>query len=167
MRKATKGDIRGLIALDAFAYGSDGASKEYFLEKFSNTNATILIVEEKGLLSGFAVIETYNNGKVPVGFSSMKTKNLPSKWIFIAAFTTKTNYKDKEEDKKPIEEIEKHAKKMKCKACFVPLSKDHPYEKHDVFLFWKKQGYQKCGEISWISNSKQIIECYLLKKELD
>ena len=166
MRTANPLDFDALVSLDKEAYGADGAPNEYFLRKLTNFKEGVLVLENQGTIIGFAVFEKYQGNETPMGFSELNTKKLPKTWAFIAAFTTRSNYSNKDEDLVLLDSIENKAKSMNCQASFVPLSKNHPYEKHDVYDFWESNGYSKCEEISWISNSNEKIECFLLKKEL-
>ena len=49
-------------------------------------------------------------------------------WAFIFAFTTLTNYSDKEKDSLFLKEVEKNSLTKGCIDIVVPLSKKHPYE---------------------------------------
>ena len=94
------------------------------------------------------------------------SKSIKGKWIYIAAFTTKTNYKDKESDSKLLLAAENVAGKLGCIESCVPLSIEHTYKNNDVFEFWKINGYKKDGKIKWRVNQDEFIECDFYRKKL-
>jgi ribosomal protein S18 acetylase RimI-like enzyme len=167
IRNATENDLGSMVDADKKAYGKHGADKEYFSKKLKSFPEEILIVEDKGKVTGFVILEILNKDDVPEDFCDMKlSEPIKGKCMHIVAFTTETNYKDKISDSKLLLAAEKIAKTKGCIESCVPLSKNHPFKDNDVFEFWRKNGYRKIGEIKWIANPKELIECYLFKKDL-
>lgn len=165
IRKAKMNYIPRLVEIDRSAYGKYGADKKYFEEKYSSSNTKILVVENMGKITGFAVFELLQKDEVPLDFTELEINTpLEDVWIHIIAFTTETNYKDVESDSKLVKAIEKETRKMGSKTFCVPLSIDHPFLKCDVFGFWEKSGYRNVGTINWFASPKEKIKCYLYKK---
>ncbi|MBI2972025.1 MAG: hypothetical protein HYY37_06395 [Candidatus Aenigmarchaeota archaeon] len=48
----------------------------------------------------------------------------------------------------------------------VPLSNDHPFEKHGVFAFWEANGYTIAGAVDWVPRPNERIVCHVYKKTL-
>lgn len=166
IRKARENDVPDFVIIDRRAYGNYGSDQKYFREKFNSKNTWILTVEEDKKITGFAVIEKLRKGEIPSDFTELSLTNpFKNSWLHIIAFTTKTNYQDIKSDSKLVKAVEKLAKKLKLKNICVPLSKDHPFTKHNVFEFWEINGYKKAGTIKWIVNPTEKIECYFYKKE--
>ncbi len=111
--------------------------------------------------------DIYCKNDIPGDFSNMKlNKPISGKWMFTIAFTTATNYKNKEEDARLLLQAEDIAREKGCVEACVPLSKDHPFEVNGVFEFWEQNKYRKDGVINWVANSEELIECYFLRKRL-
>jgi ribosomal protein S18 acetylase RimI-like enzyme len=167
IRHATKNDLDDMIEIDKRAYGDYGSNKEYFTKKLNSFPKGILVVENKGKITGFIIFEIMNKNDIPEDFCDMKlSESVNDKWMHIPALTTATNYKDKKSDSKLIMAAEKIAKNEGCIEAFVPLSKNHPFKGNGVFEFWEMNGYKKIGEIKWMPNSNEFIECYFYRKSL-
>ncbi|MBI2572906.1 hypothetical protein HYV86_03550 [Candidatus Woesearchaeota archaeon] len=167
IRHATPTDIPALIEVDREAYGETGASREYFTKKFSSFAQGIFVVQEQEKVVGFIVVEVYGNNDVPVDFCNLNVRSiLPLKWMFIAAFTTATNYKERGDDTKLLEAAELLGKKQGCIAVYVPLPPDHPFEGNGVFEFWRANEYRPVGSIQWIAPTEKLIGCDLFMKKL-
>ncbi len=165
IRTAKISDIARLVDIDSAAYGSYGADRGYFEEKFASDNVGILVVEEAGDVSGFCVFEILRSNQIPPDFCDLKLrKPLEDTWTHIIAFTTSTNYIDLESDGQLVRAVEEKAKIMGSDIFCVPLSVEHPFEKNDVFGFWKKNGYERAGTIKWKASSNELIECYFYCK---
>jgi ribosomal protein S18 acetylase RimI-like enzyme len=165
IRIAQKNDIPDLVSIDRKAYGKYGADEKYFTQKLSSLNTRILVVENKGKITGFAVLEILKKDEIPNDFTDLKLdKPLEDNWIHIIAFTTETNYLDIDSDSKLVKAIEDMAKNMGVATFCVPLSVDHPFSNHDVFGFWEKNGYKNAGTIKWVASPTEKIDCYFLKK---
>ncbi len=162
IREAKNSDIAAMIALDRQSYGEFGETQRFFDEKLSAFPQGLVVVEEAGAITGFAIFEKLDKTGAPKNFSEPQlTNRKPSGWI--CAFTTKTNYKDVLSDSKLLDRVEEKIRKLGCEECLVPLTKEHPFEKNGVFTFWQKHGYRKEGEIIW--NGK--FECHLFRKRLE
>ena len=162
-----KNDLDKLVEIDKAAYGKYGEDKEYFVEKLASFPKGVLVVEDKGKVTGFIVFELIDKNNAPEDFSEMKLKEpLTGRWMYTVAFTTATNYGDKMSDSKLLIAAEKIAKDEGCAEACVPLSKDHPFKGNGVFEFWEINGYKRIGEIKWVPNSNESVECYFYKKSL-
>jgi hypothetical protein len=167
IRNATENDLDSMVEVDKKAYEEYGTDKEYFSKKLKSFPEGILVAEDKGKITGFVVLEVLNKDDVPEDFCDMKLKEpIKGKYVHIVAFTTETNYIDKISDSKLLLVAEKIAKTKGCIESYVPLSKNHPFKDNGVFEFWKMNGYKKIGEIRWISNPNEFIECHFFKKRL-
>jgi len=167
IRYATKNDLDAMVEVDRKAYGEYGANKEYFVKKMTSLSKGILVVEEGKRITGFIVFEIMNKDDIPEDFCDMRLEEpINGKWMHPVAFTTRTNYKDKISDSNLLLAAEKIAKSKGCIESCVPLSKNHPFKDNGVFEFWKMNGYKNIGEIKWIPNSNEFIECYFYKKNL-
>lgn len=165
IRIARNNDIPDLVSIDRQAYGKHGADEKYFSQKFSSLDTRILTVENNGKITGFTVFEILNKDEIPNDFTDLKLdKQLENTWAHVIAFTTETNYLDADSDSKLVIAIENMAKIMGCATFCVPLNKDHPFIKHDVFGFWKKNGYENAGTIKWIASPSEKIDCYFYMK---
>jgi ribosomal protein S18 acetylase RimI-like enzyme len=167
IRHATKNDLDRMMEIDKEAYDKYGASKEYFFKKMSSFPKGVLVIENKGKVTGFIVFEIMKKDDIPENFCDMKLiKSMKGKWMYNIVFTTATNYKDKASDSKLLLAAEKIAKDEGCTEACVPLSKEHPYHKNGVFEFYEMNGYKSIGEIKWTPNSIEFIECYFYRKIL-
>ncbi len=167
IRRANLNDIKRLVEIDREAYGETGATKEYFVQKISEFPEGVLVVEDSGKVTGFVVFEVYGKNDIPRDFCDMKIINpVSGKWMFIIAFTTATNYKNKNEDAQLLLHAENAARNNGCVEACVPLSKAHPFDVNGVFHFWQQNCYEKTGTINWVSNLNETVECYFLKKNL-
>ncbi len=167
IRHAKLDDINLLVELDKKSYGKTGATRNYFLQKLSEFLNGILVAEHNNVVTGFVVFEICAHNDVPQNFYNIKlNRKMSGKWAFIAAFTTTTNYKNKKEDVQLLLQAENIAKEKGCGEICVPLSKRHPFEANGVFEFWEQNGYLKIGTINWVANSKELVECYFLRKIL-
>ncbi len=167
IRHATLSDISSLVAVDKEAYGETGASKEYFVKKFSSFAQGIFVVQELEKVVGFIVVEIYEKNDIPLDFCNLQVRSsLPLKWMFIAAFTTATNYKKRGDDRKLLQAAEQLGKKHGCNSIYVPLPPDHPFEENGVFNFWRSYEYRPVGSIHWIAPTEKLIECDLFMKKL-
>lgn len=167
IRQATRNDINRLVEIDREAYGKYGAENQYFEEKFQFFPQGILLVEEDGKATGFTVMELLEANQIPKDFSDLKlTEKLAGKWIHIIAFTTSTNYRDREKDYELLKAAEKIATEHGCVSCCVPLTKNHPFKKHGVFDFWKANGYKVAGNINWVVSPSEKMGCYFYKKDI-
>ncbi len=167
IRYATENDLDDMMRVDRKAYGDYGSNKQYFAKKLKSFSVRILIVEDKEKITGFIVFEMLNKNDIPEHFCDMKLREpVNGKCMHIPAFTTATNYKDKKSDSELLLTAEKIAKNEGCLEACVPLSKNHPFKDNGVFKFWKINGYKKIGEIKWIADSNEFIECNFYKKTL-
>jgi hypothetical protein len=167
IRRATKNDLDRMVEIDKGAYGKFGASKEHLFKKMSSFPRGVLVIEDKGRITGFIVFEIMKKDDIPENFCDMKLiKSMKGKWMYNIVFTTATNYKDKASDSKLLLAAERIAKEEGCTEACVPLSKEHPYHKNGVFEFYEMNGYKNIGEIKWAPNSREFIECYFYKKDL-
>jgi ribosomal protein S18 acetylase RimI-like enzyme len=167
IRRATENDLDVMVEVDKKAYGKYGSDKEYFSKKLKSFPEGILVVEGKGKITGFVVLEILNKDDVQEDFCDMKLEEpIKGKWMHLVAFTTKANYKDKESDTKLLLAAEKIAKTKGCIESCVPLSKYHPFKNNGVFEFWKMNGYKNIGEIKWMFSPNEFVECYFFKKNL-
>ena len=167
IRNATHIDIPRLVEIDQKAYENHGAKRDYFLERLKVFPQGVLVVEDTHGVSGFAVLELVESDGIPVHFTKPKTKEqMKGRWTHIIAFTTHTNYRDKNSDSQLLHEAEKKAMEYGCQEAYVPLSIDHPFEHHGVFDFWKENGYQEVGSIDWIASKTKKISCKFLGKKL-
>ena len=156
-----------MVQIDRKAYGQYGASKKYIASKMVAFPEGVLVAEEGKHVTGFTVCEFLEKDTLPKDFRDIQiSEPLNGKWMHPVMFTTATNYKDKESDSKLLLAAEKVAKRLGCLESCVPLSKDHPFKKNGVFEFWKINGYRNIGEIKWMPNSEEFIECYFYKKSL-
>lgn len=156
--------ITSLVSIDREHYGKYGADTEYFRKKLSSENARVLIVEESGKPTGFCVVEFMNQGQSIDGFSNPTIPLPQEKWMHIIAFTTKTDFKDVDDDKNLLVQAEKTAQEIGCSLSCVPLSVDHPYPA--AYPFFENGGYQKVGTINWIAGPNELIPCNFLVKTL-
>jgi len=167
IRHAKEKDLVRLVEVDKEAYGEYGSNKQYFSKKLNLFPRGVLVIENKRTVTGFIVFETMNKNDMPENFCDMElTEQINGKWMHIPAFTTETNYKDKESDSKLLLAAEKIAKSEGCVEACVPLSKNHPFRDNGVFEFWEINGYKNIGKIKWMFNSNEFIECYFYKKTL-
>jgi len=167
IRHATENDLDRMVESDRRAYGKYGANKKYFAKKLNSFPKGILVVEDKGKVNGFTVFEIENKDDIPEDFCDMKlTEPINGKWMHVVAFTTATNYKDKKSDSKLLLAAEKVSRDLGCTESCVPLSKNHPFKENSVFEFWKMNGYKLIGEIKWMPNPNEFVECYFYKKSL-
>lgn len=167
IRAATLDDIPRLCQIDQAAYGQYGEDEAYFRHKFQSFPEGILVMEEERKVTGFAVVELLKANELPSDFCDFEPhRSLEGKWMHIIAFTTSTNYKDSESDRALVEALERTARKAGCASACVPLTKNHPFEKHGVFDFWEANGYLKEGEIRWIASPSEKLECYFYRKDL-
>lgn len=167
VRQATQDDIPALVSIDQAAYGTHGADKAYFKSKFKSFPQGILVVEEDGKVTGFTVIELLDKNELPQDFGEFKpTEPLTGKWIHIIAFTTATNYKDAATDSLLLQAAEKVGIELGCASSCVPLTKQHPFERNNVFGFWKSNGYKTAGEINWHANNGEKFACWFYRKKL-
>lgn len=167
IRHATENDLDAMEEVDKKAYGKYGTKKEYFAKKLKSFSEGILVVEDRGKVTGFIVFEIMNKGDVPEGFCDMKLKEpIKGRWMYPFVFTTKTNYKDKMSDSELLLTAEKIATSKGCIESCVPLSKNHPFKNNGVFEFWEMNGYKNIGEIKWMPNPNEFVECYFYKKKL-
>ena len=167
IRHATRNDLDNMIKIDKHAYGDYGSNEEYFAKKLNSFPKGVLVVEDKGKITGFTIFEIINKNDMPEDFCDMKlSEPINGKWMHIPAFTTATNYKDKKSDSELLLTAEKIAKKEGCIEACVPLSKNHPFKDNGVFEFWEMNGYKNIGKIKWVFNSNEFIECYFYRKKL-
>jgi len=167
IRQATIIDLDRLVEIDRKAYGEYGENKQYFIKKFNIFPKGILVVENKEEITGFIVFEIMGKNAIPADFGDVKlTEPINGTWMHIIAFTTETNYKDKNSDSELLLVAEKIAKDSGCTEAYVPLSKNHPFKDNGVFEFWEMYGYERVGEIKWIPNSDEFVGCYFYKKSL-
>jgi ribosomal protein S18 acetylase RimI-like enzyme len=167
IRRATEKDLDRLVEVDKEAYGKYGSNKEYFFKKLNSSPKGILVVEDETGVTGFMIFEIMNKNDTPEYFCDIElTEKIDGKWVHVPAFTTATNYKDKKSDSKLLLTAEKIAKSEGCTEACVPLSKNHPFRDNGVFEFWEMNGYKKVGEIKWMANQNEFVECYFYKKIL-
>ena len=167
IRQADEDDINSLVEVDKKSYDDYGADRDYFSRKIKPFPQGVLVFEEDKKVTGFIVFDLLDKDNLPEDFCDMDiSEPIKGKWIYIAAFTTKTNYKDKKSDSKLLLEAEKVAKSRGAEESCVPLSKEHPYKQHGVFEFWEMNNYRSVGEIKWRPSSDEFIECWFYKKEL-
>ncbi len=163
-KEPNKSLITALVAIDRAHYGEYGANEEYFRKKLSSDNARVLVVEESGKPTGFCVVEFMNPGQSIDGFCNPSIPLPQKKWMHIIAFTTKTDFQDKDADKALLSKVEETAQKLGSTTFCVPLSLDHPYPQ--AYPFFEGNGYQKRGTIDWIAGPNELIPCNFLVKNL-
>ena len=167
IRFAEYKDIETLVQIDQNAYGQYGASFHYFEEKLSASHTCVLVVEENEKVTGFTVVEFLNADDLPRNFTDFyPAEKLLGPWMHIIAFTTESNYIDKKEDTRLVQAVEEVSKARGCVSSCVPLTKNHPFEKNGVFEFWGSNGYSLSGEISWMVNDHEKLECFFYKKDV-
>ena len=149
--KVKRNDIPRLVELDNDAYGVHGANEKYFTEKLKKFRNGIFVCEQNKEITGFIAVYVLEEKEISNDFCELHLKEpIKGKWMHIIAFTTQTNYKDKKHDGALVAAAEKFARQKGCLASYVPLSKEHPFEKHGVFDFWKENGYRIAGKIQWV-----------------
>ncbi|NYZ75692.1 hypothetical protein H0N98_00375 [Candidatus Micrarchaeota archaeon] len=167
IRHATQNDLEEMARVDRKAYGAYGANKKLLFKKLLAFPQGVLVIEDKGKITGFTVFEVMNKDDVPEDFCDMKLqKTINGKWMHPVIFTTKTNYKDKKSDSRLLLAAEKIAKNLGCVESVVPLSKNHPFKENGAFEFWEDNGYENIGEINWLPSQKESVGCYLYRKKL-
>ena len=163
MRQIKIQDIPQLVELDKKAYGQYGADEKYFRQKLNSQKTKILVIENKKQLTGFVVFEFMKENEIPKDFTDLVIDNpLKSKWVHIIAFTTQSNYENRQEDTKLLKFVEELSKKLGYFIFAVPLSINHPYLK--AYSFFEQNGYLKTGTIKWIADNKDKINCYFYLK---
>lgn len=168
IRQATVKDIDRLVEIDREAYGETGGSKDYFAKKLKSFPQGVLVVEDKGKVTGVIIFEVMDKKDVLEDFRDMRlTEPIKGRWMYTVVFTTATNYKDINSDSKLLLAAEEIAKNLGCVEAGVPLSKEHPFAENGVFRFWELNGYRRVGEIKWLVTEKQFIDCYFYKKSLN
>jgi hypothetical protein len=167
IRQAGLNDVSRLVEIDKAAYGETGGTEGYFRSKISSFPEGVIVAEDKGIVTGFVVFEVYKDKEVPADFCEMDIKErLSGKWMFVAAFTTATNYLNSKEDSELLLKAEGAAKRKGCVCACVPLSKKHPFDANGVFEFWEGHKYKKVGTIKWVAGPHKLIDCFFLTKRL-
>lgn len=167
IRQATENDLERLSEIDKQAYGEYGGNVEYFARKLMSFSKGFLVVEEDGNVTGFIILELFEKNGMPEDFQNIKLKErINGKWINIVAFTTATNYRNKEKDTVLLLAGERIAKNLGCTESCVPLTKDHPFKSNGVFEFYEMNGYKAIGEIDWVPAPHEHFECWFLRKKL-
>jgi len=147
--------IEALVKIDKEHYKEFGANADYFRRKFSTENARILVVLENGQPTGFCVFEVMEPNQPLEDFSNHSTPFPVEKWMHIIAFTTKTDFQDKDADKALLLTAEQTAYGLGCNTFCVPLTVEHPYP--HAYPFFEGNGYQKAGTLDWIAGPNEFI----------
>lgn len=156
-------DILQLVEIDRKAYREYGENEEYFRRKLASPNTKVLVVEANGKVTGFTVFEMMEPDQIPENFSNLELKiPIQGRWMHIIAFTTESNYMDKEADTQLLKTAEEIARNKGCVIFCVPLSVDHPYPA--AFPFFEGNGYQRIGRIKWDAGLNGKIDCYFYSK---
>jgi hypothetical protein len=171
IRSATVDDIARLVRVDRRSYGRKyGADRDYLREKIESGNAHVLVVESKGKLTGFAVLDLIKAGEIPSDYANLNP-NIPPQdsWVQISSFTTKSNYFKAKEDQQLVEAIEKFGNDNGYYSFGTCLSliKDHPYPA--AYKFWEDNGYNNVGTIQWQGTgtvtAQEPVNCNLYLKQ--
>ena len=116
---------------------------------------------------GFSVCDLHENNEISGEFEIVEvSRPISGKWIHIVAFTTQTNYGNKEEDSKLSDKVEEIARAKGCAWSYVPLPKKHKFDENNAYDFWKSRGYKNCGLVSWKGGNGSVLECYFYGKKL-
>jgi len=168
IRQATENDLDTMVKMDRERFGEYGAKKDYFIKKLNSPPGSIIVAyDDNGKMVGFVVFDILEKNTISDDFSDLKIKfPIKGRWVHIVAFSSRDNYMDKEFDSKLLLTAEEFAKNKGCIESCVPLTKNHPFRKNEVFEFWEMNGYKKVGEIKWMPNTNEFVECYFYKKKL-
>lgn len=167
IRLATAKDIPKLALLERKAYGKQGYSEQFILGKQRHFPDGLIISEHENKITGYILYDSLGEHEISPDFRIVSLKEpIEGRWMHIVAFTTETNYKDFEHDANLLRTAEKSAILNGCKFAYVPLPKEHTFDKHGAHQFWERNGYRKIGSIQWLPESGKPVECYFYKKQL-